>query len=168
MENKHKEKQNQTGYFLVFSLGQKQFALPLDQVQRAIHAVDITIIPKAPEIVRGLVNFNGKILPVIDISTRFYLPQEELGPEHHFILIKTKSKSFALFADSVDGLKQEKMTNIIPPSNIVSGVEFLAGVMRLDNGMMLIPDLDKLLTHEEEQLLKNMMREDRKKKKYDR
>lgn len=154
MENINEEYQQQTGHYLVFSLGRKSFALPLASVERVVNAVEVTLLPKAPEIVRGIINFKGRILPVIDISGRFKLPEKEIMPDQHFIIVQSKTRNFGMVADTVAGVSEELHKNIVPPTNIIDGVEFLAGVMKLEQGMMLIPDLDKVLTPDEQKALK--------------
>jgi purine-binding chemotaxis protein CheW len=154
MEKKTIDVSVKTCHYLVFILAGKQFALPLESVRRVVHAAAVTLIPKAPEIVCGLVNYKGQILPVINISRRFHLPEHEIEPGHHFIIVQTKTRHFGLVADTVTGVIEEPVENVVQPQDIISGVEFLAGVMKLEDGIMLIPDLDKLLTHEEETALK--------------
>jgi purine-binding chemotaxis protein CheW len=159
------EKQGQFRHYVVFALADRQFALPLEAVQRVVHAVAVTQLPKAPEIVAGLVNYQGEILPVINISRRFHLPEKPIQPGHHFIIVQARRKGYVLVADSVTAVIKESRENIIPPAAIIAGMEFLAGVMKLRNGMMLIPDLDRLLTHEESLILKKAVQLEKGKKK---
>ena len=64
-----------------------------------------------------------------------------------------------------DGLIKESRANIIPPKAIMAGMEFLAGIIKLENGLMLIPDLEKLLTHEETMRLKAAVQNRKRKRK---
>ncbi len=146
-----------SSYYLVFILSKKQFALPLEAVQRVVYAVEVTLLPQAPEIVCGLVNYKGLILPVLNIARRFRLQEKPIDPEQSFIIVYTPTHSFALVADTVSGVIQPAPENVVAPDKIVAGVQFLSGVMKLDNGMMLIPDLEKLLTHEEELTLNTLV-----------
>lgn len=167
MENLKEENLQETGHYLEFSLGKKSFALPLASVERVVKAVEVTLLPKAPEIVRGIINFKGHILPVIDISGRFKLPEREIMPDQHFIIVQSTARSFGLVADTVAGVYREITENIVPPTNIIDGVEFLAGVMKLEQGMMLIPDLEKVLTPDEQKSLKAAVPRKRTRKKHD-
>ncbi len=155
------EEPKPVSYYLVFMLGDKPFALPLEAVQRVVHAVEVTRLPKAPDIVCGLVNYKGTILPIFNISGRFHLPEQEIEPHQHFIILQVGKKRFGLVADSVSGVVEESGENLVPPTDIVPGVEFLAGVLKLDTGLMLIPDLEKLLTPEEETALKEAVKKNK-------
>ncbi len=144
------EPNNKIAHYLVFTLSDRDFALPLPSVERVVHAVAVTVVPEAPEILCGLINYKGFIMPVLDISLRFQLPNENIGPDHLFVIVHTAVKSFALKADGVRGVLARQVKQIVPPADIISGMRFLAGVMKLENGMMLVPDLERLLTYEEE------------------
>jgi purine-binding chemotaxis protein CheW len=165
METNKKAGQQQTCHYVIFTLESKQFALPLEAVQRVVNAAAVTTLPKAPEIVAGLVNYRGNILPVIDISRRFHLPEKKIEPQHYFVIVHSAGKGYALVADKVEGLIAESSENITPPTAIMAGMEFLAGIMKLENGLMLIPDLDKLLTHEETLALKKAVQKGKRTKK---
>jgi len=140
-------------HYLVFELGDKAFALPLEAVRRVVHAVYVTLLPKTPEIVCGIINYKGEILPVIDISKRFLLSTREIEPDRHFIIVNAKNKSYCLLGDDLIGVTQIESENIVSPSEIIAGVEFLSGVIKLQDGIMLIPDLEHILTYEEEKIL---------------
>jgi purine-binding chemotaxis protein CheW len=152
-------------YYLEFGLGGKRFALPLEAVERVEHAVEVTLPPKAPPIVRGFIDYRGNILPVIDISRRFHLPIKDIEPRHHFIIVACKRRTFALKADTVPGLIKETGDRVVEPGEIIAGLDFLAGVIKDETGMILIPDLDKLLTHEEADALSEAMGKPRERKK---
>ena len=165
MKTKKLAEQEQSCHYVVFTLGNKPFALPLEAVQRVVNAAAVTTLPRAPEIVAGLVNYKGKILPVLNISRRFHLPEKPIEPHHHFLIVHSRRRGYALLADRVDGLIKESRANIIPPKAIMAGMEFLAGIIKLENGLMLIPDLEKLLTHEETMRLKAAVQNRKRKRK---
>lgn len=150
-------------HYLVINLSGERFGLPLNLVQRVVHAAAVTHLPKAPEIVRGLINYKGRIIPVINMSRRFNLDEHELIPSQNFVIIYTPRRSFALVADSAEGVFAQPMENVIPPEGIIAGMDFLEGVIKLENGMMLIPDLDHLLTSDEEDVLNTLVQKKQKK-----
>lgn len=157
MENKSIIDQNQVRHYIVFALAEKQFALPLEWVERVVHAVGITELPKAPKIVRGLINYKGRIMPVINISERFHLPESEIQPNQHFILVQIPTREFCLVSDDVMGVIQYSKEDIVEPDEVILGVEFLLGILRTKTGMILIPNLEKLLTHDEETALNSAL-----------
>ena len=68
-------------FMVVFALDEPRYALLLSAVEKVVRAVEITPLPKAPEIVVGVINAQGRILPVLDIRKRFRLPAREMKPD---------------------------------------------------------------------------------------
>ena len=91
---------------VVFLLDDRCFGLHLDAVDRVLPAVDITPLPKAPEIVLGLINVKGKVTPVLDVRRRFRLEEREVGLQDHFIVARTSRRTVAYpgrFGEGGDG-----------------------------------------------------------------
>jgi purine-binding chemotaxis protein CheW len=151
------EKMKDMKHFIVFMLEDKTFALPLDPVERVVRAVEITTLPEAPAIVCGIINYRGTVLPVIDIRSGFHLPRRDLRLSDQFIIVQTAVHRIALLVDTVIGDIEKNPGDVIPPSDLFDGVEFLIGVIKLEEGVMLIPDLDKILTHKETRALTKAM-----------
>jgi len=74
---KNKHRMHTSCHLLVFLLDNQQFGLHLAAVQRLVHAVEIISLPKAPEIVLGVINVQGQIIPAVNVRKRFRLPQQE-------------------------------------------------------------------------------------------
>jgi len=66
--------------YVVFHLDEQQYALKVSAVERVVHAVELTLLPEAPDIVLGIINIHGKIIPVVNISRRFHLPEKDIEP----------------------------------------------------------------------------------------
>jgi purine-binding chemotaxis protein CheW len=76
MLNGHSMKAMETPHQLVvFTLGQQRYGLPLSSVERAARIVEITPLPNAPEIVLGVINVQGRLMPVVNLRHRFRLPE---------------------------------------------------------------------------------------------
>jgi purine-binding chemotaxis protein CheW len=149
---------SETNHFIVFNLEDKRFALPLDPVERVVRAVEVTILPEVPPIVRGIINYRGTVLPVIDIRSRFHLPDTAIRLNHQFIIARTTRGTIALLADTVTGSIEKPFSDVAPPSVLTDDVEFLKGVLKHDDGVILIPDIDKILTPTESSALDNAIK----------
>jgi purine-binding chemotaxis protein CheW len=90
----------------MFTLDEPRYALYLSAVERVVRAVEITLLPKAPDIVLGVINWQGKIIPVIDVRKRFRLPEREMDPDDRFIIARAAQRQVALAADSVVGIRE--------------------------------------------------------------
>jgi len=80
-----------SSHYLVFTLEDQQYALGLEAVERVVRAVELTSVPEAPEILVGLINIRGKIVPVLDIRRRFHLPPRDMEIKDRIIVSRTSS-----------------------------------------------------------------------------
>jgi purine-binding chemotaxis protein CheW len=138
---------------VVFSLEDFRYAVSLSSVERTVRAVEITPLPKAPEIVTGVINLAGVIVPVLNIRRRFRLPEREVKPGDQFLIACTASRVVALVVDEVRGTTECSSREMIEPEKIIPGMEFVTGVVKLADGMLFIHDLDRFLSLEEEKEL---------------
>ena len=138
---------------LLFSLDNRQYALPLPFVERVVRAAALTPLPKAPAIVLGILDLAGRVVPAVDPRRRFRLPERELRPSDQFIIAQSRSLTLALVVDGTLGVipepaPEETQADAIPP-----GTEYVAGVTRTADGLVLIHDLDSFLSLAEEAAL---------------
>lgn len=138
---------------VVFLLDGRQYALPLSTVERAVLMVEVTPLPAAPDIVSGAINVQGRIIPVVDMRMRFGLPQREAVLADQLVVARTSKRSFALAVDAVLGVAEHAEQDVITAEAILPGIEYVRGVVKLRDGMILIHDLERLLSLEEEQAL---------------
>jgi purine-binding chemotaxis protein CheW len=144
---------NTSNQFVVFTLDEQRYALYLSAVTRVVCTVEITSLPKAPEIVQGVVNVQGQVIPVVNIRKRFRLPEREMELGDQLIIASTARRSVALVVDAVEGVIEHSRQEMIPPEKILPGTEYIEGVIKLENGLVLIHDLDKFLSLEEDKEL---------------
>ena len=144
---------NISSHFVIFQLNEQQYALHLGAVERVVPVVDITPLPKAPESVIGVVNVRGRIIPVFNIRRRFRLPERELDLSDQLIIAHTARRTVALVADSVTGVLELREGDVLTTETILIGLEYVEGVAKLADGMLLIHNLDRFLSLEEEKAL---------------
>ena len=143
---------------VAFLLGDRRYALHLRAVQRVIPAVEITPLPKAPEIVLGIINLRGRIIPALDMRRRFRLPEKETGLYDHVIIAATSRRTVALPVDSVEGVIGLAEAEVTAAAEIVPGLEYVEGAVKLKDGMVLIHDLERFLSLDEETALDEALR----------
>lgn len=137
-------------HLVIFTLDDQRYALHLAAVDRTVRMVEITPLPKAPEIVLGVITVNGKIVPVLDIRRRFGLVERRTDLSDHLIIARAAKRTVALVVDGVHDVIERPAREIIPPAAIVPGMEQVEGVVKLDDGMVFIHDLGGFLSLEEE------------------
>ncbi|MBA3806643.1 MAG: purine-binding chemotaxis protein CheW [Acidobacteria bacterium] len=138
--------------YVVFNLDEQFFALRLAAVERVIRSVGVTPLPGAPEIVSGAVNLQGRIVPVFNVRRRFGLPEGEMELSDQIIIARTHRRAVALLVDGVRGV-HESPAEEVKAEEILPGMKYVEGIMKLPDGIVLIHDLDKFLSLEEEKAL---------------
>lgn len=138
---------------VVFALDSQPYALALSTVERAVRIVEITPLPQAPEIVFGVINLEGRIIPVMNIRRRFRLPERRPGLGDQLLIARTALRTVALVVDEVRGVIECPAHAEIDPAAIVPGLEYVAGVIKLSDSLLFIHDLDVFLSIEEEKAL---------------
>ena len=138
---------------LVFILNDQRYALPLPAVDRVVRMVAITPLPKAPDIVLGVVNVQGQIIPVVNMRRRFRLPEREIALTDQLVIAHTTRRPVALVADAVQGVIACPAQSLIAAEQIIPRVEHVEGVVKLADSLVLIHDLGKFLSLEEEDSL---------------
>jgi purine-binding chemotaxis protein CheW len=150
---------NETNRLLVFTIEDRSYALHLEAVERVVRAVEVTPLPKAPPIVLGIINVRGRITPVVDMRKRFGLPEREIGLNDQLIIARTPKLHVSLVADSVDGVMEIDGEEIIRTDLVLPKTEYVEGVVKLDDGLLLIHDLDRFLSLSEEEALLGALQE---------
>lgn len=135
---------------VVFNLDEQRYALYLSAVERIYRAAEISPLPKAPEIVLGVVNVMGRIVPVVNVRRRFRLPERELKPGDQIVTARTSRRTVALVVDAVTGVIELPGEKIVLPEEIVPQMQYVEGVVKLEDGLALIHDLDRFLSLDEE------------------
>src|SRR3972149_4803673 len=149
---------NELNQHVVFTLDEQRYALHLPAVERIVRVVEVTPLPKAPEIVLGVVNVQGQITPVVNIRKRFCLPEREMNLSDQLIIAHTSRRTVAIVADAVSGGIKSSEQEVIAAEKVLPGVEYVEGVVKIEDGMILIHDLNKFLSLEEEEALDNAMK----------
>lgn len=144
------DKQNQ---LVVFTLDEQRFGLALSAVDRVVRMVEIAVLPKAPEIVLGVVNVQGSVIPVVDIRKRFRLPERQLALSDQIIVAHTAQRPVALAVDAVIAVLRYPQEGMVEALQILPGIEYVEGVLKLKDGLILIHDLNQFLSLEEEESL---------------
>ena len=142
---------------VVFNLDERRYALHLPVVERIVMVAEITPLPKAPQIVAGIVNVQGRIIPVINVRKRFNLPERETSLSDHLIIASTARRTVALVVDAVSGVVERPEAEITVPDRVLPGLEYVQGVVKLEDGLILIHNLEMFLSLEEERTLEQAM-----------
>lgn len=142
---------------VVFRVDTQRYALPLAVVERIVRAVEVTPLPGAPAIALGAIDVQGCVLPVLDIRRRIGLAEQEITPDDQFLIARTARRVVALVIDEAHGVIETEQSAVTGSDGIVPGLEQFQGVVQLDDGLVLIYDLEKFLSLEEARTLDDAM-----------
>jgi purine-binding chemotaxis protein CheW len=132
---------------VVFELGKEQFGLDIACVEGIVKMQEITPIPYAPVYLKGITSLRGSVLPVIDLATRFNMAETELTRESRIVVVFFAAQKFGMIVASVSEVLTIEDNIIEPPPPMVSNVntEFLSGIARINEKLILLLDLSHIL-----------------------
>src|ERR1051325_3715596 len=138
-----------TRHLLTFEVAAKRLALSSECVHEVVRAVAIAALPKAPPVVEGVINLRGTLVPVLDLRQRFTLPSAQLAPEQHLIIAQAGTRLVALRVDRALHLVVVDVDAIESAARIAPGTEYVAGIAKLADGLLVIHDLERFLSLDE-------------------
>ncbi len=141
---------------LLFRIEEQRYALHIAHVLRVLPMLHVEPLPGAPDIVEGMINVAGRVVPVMRLRRRLALPEREARLSDVLVLACAGELTVALPADGVVGLLAPAHEPL-PPDDIVPGVRHIAGVVQLDDGLVLIHDLDAFLSLPERERLAGVL-----------
>jgi purine-binding chemotaxis protein CheW len=133
--------------FISFAIDNDQYGVDIMSVREIKGWSEITHIPKQPEHVRGVLNLRGVMVPIIDLRCRFGQGLTQATPIHIVIIVQVGSRQVGLLADRVLDIVSSDASQIQPVPRIAqaSRIEFLSGLVTVDDAMIALIDLPNLL-----------------------
>lgn len=140
---------------VIFTLGQEEYAMPIEVVREITSLGDVRSIPQAPDYMRGLINLRGKAIPLIDLHVRFGLKSS---------VSQEKQNTFALITEihgnyvglAVDEVREVRtLDSIVPPPALVSA-PFIGGIVNLPDRMIIHLIPEKIMESSEVQGLRQL------------
>ena len=150
--NETREKQRQ---YLTFTLGKEFFAVPISPIREIIEFQRLTEIPLSPPFLRGVINLRGAVVPVIDLSVRFGRLATDIGRRTCVIIVEivvdNGLQSLGVLVDTVSAVVDIEPAQIEDRPGFGSGLrnDFVAGMLKLQDGFVVALDLDCILSTEE-------------------
>jgi len=143
-----------------FGVANEKFGVDILMVQEILRSAEVTAVPNSPEFVEGVLNLRGNIVPVIDLRKRLNLYDEETSQKKSWVLIlNIENRVVGFIVDHVtEVLKIEEDSIETAPDIIVAGLEsqYIQGVCKIENGLIIILDFDLVLFNEEQKVLGEM------------
>ncbi|MCH4562981.1 chemotaxis protein CheW [Halomonas sp. EGI 63088] len=143
--------------FLVFSLGEEEYAVDILKVQEIRGYENVTRIANAPDFIKGVTNLRGVIVPIVDLRIKFHLDKVEYGGQTVVIVVNVQDRIVGIVVDGVSDVMTLSPDQIkpAPEFGVTLSSDFLSGLGSLDDRMLVLVDIDKLLTSEEMALVEH-------------
>ncbi|MCW2276693.1 chemotaxis protein CheW [Heliophilum fasciatum] len=140
---------------VVFGLGSEEYGVPITQVQEINRLTAPTKIPQAPSFVEGIINLRGKIIPVIDLKKRFQLPWADYSDSTRIIVINIAEHTVGIIVDAVTEVLRLPLQSVEHPPSMIGGIsaEYLYGVGKIGERLLLLLEIDKILSKDEKSQL---------------
>jgi len=140
-----------------FSLAKELYGIEITKVREIILITEITRIPEAPHFLKGLINLRSTVIPVIDLRARFGLPEAALTDESRIMVLQACGKTVGIVVDAVSEVLRVKHDQIAPPPPTVAGLgrDYLSGLVKLDDRLLILLDIDKIFDEKDITAIKN-------------
>jgi len=137
-----------------FHLADETYGIEITKIREIILMGEITRIPQTPHYVKGLINLRSTVIPVIDLRARFGLAENELTDESRIMVLNVGTRTIGIIVDAVSEVLRVTNDQIAPaPPTVASlGNEYLNGLVKLDDQLLILLDIEKILGEEAETL----------------
>jgi purine-binding chemotaxis protein CheW len=134
-----------------FRLGEDLYAIDIMRIKEIIRPLKLTSLPKFPTFVEGIVNLRGTVIPVVDLRKRFDLPAIEESINTRLLIVSLSGRAVGLVVDEVTEVVTVSVKDIKPPPDLGSGIgsEYLIGVCLVSQEMIMLLNIDLLLSSQE-------------------
>ncbi len=138
-----------------FHIGSEEFGLDILRVQEINRMVEITRVPNAPPFVTGVINLRGRVIPIVDLRERFGLARKENDKNTRIIVVELKGRVVGFVVDSVQEVLRIPKRITEPPPPMVAGIgsEYITAVGKLEDRLLILIDLERILTTTEQEQL---------------
>ncbi|HEX9187108.1 MAG TPA: chemotaxis protein CheW [Vicinamibacteria bacterium] len=146
----HRAAAEATEHLATFFLDREEYGVDVRQVQEIRRMSEITGVPRAPDFIRGVINLRGRILPVLDLKRKLGLGEVEAGRATRIVVVRVKERLLGLLVDGASQVLRVELSRIEPPPAEVveKGGDYIRGVAKLEDRLVILVDLERLLAHE--------------------
>ena len=143
-----------------FRIGNEEHGINVLKVREIIRIPNITRVPNTPEYIEGVINLRGKVIPIISLRKKFYLPEAENDSRTRIIVMDMDNELMGFIVDSVAEVIRIAISEIQPPPPIVTGgieQECISGVINHAERLLVLLNLEKMFSSEERQSFADLM-----------
>ena len=149
-ESTLKEKQEKTLELATFYVGDSLYGINILKIQEINKHLDVTVVPKAPDYVQGVLNLRGRIVTVIDLGKKLGLSPIDPSKNNRNIIVDSHDEQIGFLVDSISDVLQAESDKIEPAPANIGGVQgsFFKGVLKTENKLIGVLDVEEVLREE--------------------
>ena len=142
---------------VIFKLANEDYGLPISKVQEINRMVAVTKLPNSPEFMEGIINLRGRIIPVLDLRKRFGFNTREHQDDTRIIVVDISGQTVGLIVDAVHEVAKIPGDCIEPPPpSFVMDAQFVQGIGKFADALVVILDIDRIITMKESFILRDV------------
>ncbi len=141
-----------------FTVGEEEYGVHIEDVQEVVRMPEITHLPQTIDFIKGVINLRGNIIPVIDMRERFNMEGKLYTAITRVIVIKLEDKLAGMIVDAVSQVLVLNEEDIEEAPDIIHGIskEFIEGIGKVNDDLIIILNIQKILTAEETKKIKDI------------
>jgi purine-binding chemotaxis protein CheW len=145
---------------VTFKLDDQEYGLSIENVVEVVRMVAITRIPRAPDVMEGIINLRGRVVPVINLRKRFGARPRPRDLDTRLLVARIGGRVIALIVDTVSEVLKLDAESLDASDAVATGVtQYLSAIGKMGDRLLLIVDLDAILSFDEESRLEDLMRD---------
>lgn len=136
---------------VMFRLGDDHFAADIFSVERVLRYTSPTAVPDMPAYIEGVMDYQHRVVPIVNLRRRFEMPAGEVKGETRILVLNIEGEWVGVVVDSVTEVASFGKADVAPPPPLFRGLagEYLKGILRRDDRLVIFLDVDKLLNSTE-------------------
>ncbi|WP_297417123.1 chemotaxis protein CheW [Clostridium sp.] len=137
---------------LIFGLNGEHYATDIKEVERILGYQEPTVLPDAPHFVKGVINHEQSILPIISLSKKFNFGEDKQSENRKIIVVKRDENKFGIIVENVYEVRDvnSDLLEVAPPITATIDKKYIAGLIKLEDNIVILLDLEKILSSEDE------------------
>ncbi|HLT57260.1 MAG: chemotaxis protein CheW [Limnochordales bacterium] len=159
MEHQQSAVGSGTHQLVVFKLAGESYGVDIYQVREIIRVPEITKVPQTPDFVEGIINLRGGVIPVLDLRRRLGMGAQDASRDARIVIVELGDQRVGMLVDGVSEVLRIGAEQIEPPSPYImnADAQFVTGIARLQDALILVLDIHRLLNPAEQQEMKDLV-----------
>jgi purine-binding chemotaxis protein CheW len=136
---------------VTFRLGDDHFAADIFSVERVLRYTAPTSVPDMPEYIEGVIDYQGRVVPIVNLRRRFEMEHLEVRNETRILILHSDGEWIGVVVDAVTAVTPFDPATVAPPPRLFRGLagEYLKGIVRMSERLVIFLDVERLLSSTE-------------------